>query len=130
MRIEYRIRAVPRDLAPLARGNRYHRPMTEQEFRIKADEALEQADRSLLPLADAEGFEIETQNGVLQIVFEEPVPTKFVVSPNAPVRQIWVSAMSKSYKLSWSEGSGAFEIDGEPLSNLLNRLSREFVAGN
>lgn len=102
--------------------------MTEQEFRIKADEALEQADRSLLPLADAEGFEIETQNGVLQIVFEEPAPTKFVVSPNAPVRQIWVSAMSKSYKLSWSQASGAFEIDGEPLSVLLDRLSREYLA--
>jgi frataxin-like iron-binding protein CyaY len=36
---------------------------------------------------------------VLQIVFEEPAPAKFVVSPNAPVRQIWVSALSRSYKL-------------------------------
>ena len=48
--------------------------MTEQEFRLKADEALEAAERALLPLSDSEGFEIETQNGVLQIVFEEPAP--------------------------------------------------------
>lgn len=98
--------------------------MTEQEFRLKADEALEAAERALLPLSDSEGFEIETQNGVLQIVFEEPVPAKFVISPNAPVRQIWVSAMSRSYKLSWSDASAAFEIDGEPLNTLLDRLAR------
>ena len=98
--------------------------MTEQEFRLKADEALEATERALLPLSDSEGFEIETQNGVLQIVFEEPVPAKFVISPNAPVRQIWVSAMSRSYKLSWSDASAAFEIDGEPLNTLLDRLAR------
>jgi CyaY protein len=98
--------------------------MTEQEFRIKADEALEQAERALLPLADAEGFEIEKQNGVLQVIFEEPTPAKFVVSPNAPVKQIWVSALSRSYKLSWSDGASAFELDGEPLNTLLDRLSR------
>ena len=72
--------------------------LSEQEFRVKSDEALESARRSLLPLADAEGFEIELQNGVMQVVFEEPAPVKFVVSPNAPVRQVWVSAMSRSFK--------------------------------
>jgi CyaY protein len=102
--------------------------MTEQEFRLKADEALERAESSLLPLADSQNFEIETQNGVLQIVFEEPSPAKFVVSPNAPVRQIWVSAMSRSYKLSWAESTGAFEIAGEPLNALLDRLARAFLS--
>ena len=71
--------------------------MTEQEFRLKADDAIEQAQRTLLPLADDEGFEVELQNGVLQIVFEEPSAMKFVVSPNAPVRQIWLSALSRSF---------------------------------
>ena len=53
-----------------------------------------------MSLADDDaGFELELQNGVLNLVFEEPSETKFVVSPNAPVRQIWVSAMGKSYKL-------------------------------
>ena len=46
--------------------------MTEQEFRLEADEALDKARRSLIALADAEGFEVELQNGVLQIEFEEP----------------------------------------------------------
>jgi CyaY protein len=102
--------------------------MTEQEFRLKADDALEHAERALLPLADAEGFELEKQNGVLQVIFEEPAAGKFVVSPNAPVQQIWVSAMARSYKLSWSDSAQTFELDGEPLSFLLDRLARTFLA--
>ena len=58
--------------------------LSEQEFRVKSDEALNAARHALLPLADSEGFEVELQNGVLNVVFEEPVETKFVVSPNAP----------------------------------------------
>lgn len=102
--------------------------MNEQEFRLKADEALDQAERALMPLADSAGFELERQNGVLQVVFEEPAEGKFVVSPNAPVQQIWVSALSRSYKLSWSPASSAFELDGEPLPFLLERLARQFLA--
>jgi iron-sulfur cluster assembly protein CyaY len=101
--------------------------MTEQEFRLKADEALELAQRALLPLSDTEGFELELQNGVLQIVFEEPSATKFVVSPNAPMRQIWVSAISRSYKLSWADSAAAFTLDGETLNVLLDRLVRQFL---
>ena len=97
--------------------------LSEQEFRLEADRALEQLQRSLMPLADTEGFEVELQNGVLQIVFEDPPPAKFVISPNAPVRQIWVSALSRSFKLAW-DGS-AFALDGEALDALLPRLIRQ-----
>ena len=101
--------------------------LSEQEFRVKSDEALEQARQALLPLADAEGFEVELQNGVLDLVFEEPREAKFVISPNAPVRQIWVSAMAKSYKLSWTPETDSFSLNGEPLAALLERLTREFL---
>lgn len=101
--------------------------LTEQEFRVRSDEALEQARRTLLPLADAEGFEVELHDGVLDLVFEEPTEAKFVVSPNAPVRQIWVSAMARSYKLGWSAEHGAFTLGGEPLTDLLGRLARTFL---
>jgi CyaY protein len=101
--------------------------LSEQDFRVKSDRALEQARRDLLPLADNEGFEIEFQNGVLDLVFEEPSDAKFVVSPNAPVRQIWVSAMARSYKLAWSDEARVFALHGEPLSQLLDRLTREFL---
>src|SRR5471032_2890558 len=104
--------------------------LTEQEFRLTSDRALESAQRALLPLADSEGFEVELQNGVLNVVFEEPTESKFVVSPNAPVRQIWVSAMSRSYKLSWVADLNGFALDGETLPVLLDRLARVFVAGS
>lgn len=103
--------------------------LTEQDFRLEADRALEQAQRALLPLADQEGFEVELQNGVLQLVFEEPALAKFVVSPNAPVRQVWVSAMSRSYKLSWEGEASAFALGGETLNVLLERLAREHLGG-
>jgi CyaY protein len=99
--------------------------LSEQDFRVKSDEALQQTRRALLPLADAEGFEVELQNGVLDVVFEEPRDAKFVVSPNAPVRQIWISAMSKSYKLAWD--GQTFSLNGESLSALVTRLAREFL---
>src|SRR5437868_5121825 len=101
--------------------------LSDQEFRIKSDEALERARRELMGLADEAGFELELQNGVLNLVFEEPSETKFVVSPNAPVRQVWVSAMAKSYKLPWSPEIDGFALDGEPLSRLLDRLTRTFL---
>ncbi len=101
--------------------------LTEQEFRVRSDEALEQARRALLPLADQAGFEVELQNGVLNLLFEEPGEAKFVVSPNAPVRQIWVSAMARSYKLAWSPEKNTFALDGETLPQLLERLARAFL---
>jgi len=101
--------------------------LSEQDFRVKSDEALNNARRALLPLSDSDGFEVELGNGVLSLVFEEPTETKFIVSPNAPVRQIWVSAMARSYKLSWSPELGAFALDGETLPALLERLARTFL---
>jgi frataxin-like iron-binding protein CyaY len=101
--------------------------LSEQDFRVQSDIALESARRTLLPLADREGFEVELQNGVLNVVFEEPSEARFVVSPNAPVRQIWVSAMARSYKLSWASDKSAFALDGETLPALLDRLARTFL---
>jgi CyaY protein len=101
--------------------------LSEQEFRVRSDDALEAARRALLALSDEEGFEVELQNGVMVLVFEAPSDAKFVVSPNAPARQIWVSAMAKSYKLSWDQQRGAFTLNGEALPALLDRLAREFL---
>ena len=103
--------------------------LSEQDFRVQSDVALEDTRRKLLPLADSEGFEVELQNGVLNLVFEEPNDMKFVVSPNAPVRQIWVSAMARSYKLSWVPETHTFALDGETLAQLLERLARTFLEG-
>ena len=104
-------------------------PLTEQDFRVQSDLALDAARRALGPLADREGFEVKLQNGVLNVIFEEPAEAKFVVSPNAPVRQIWVSAMARSYKLAWSSDREVFALDGETLPQLLERLTNTFLHG-
>jgi iron donor protein CyaY len=101
--------------------------LTDQDFRLEADRALERLQHALMPMADEHGFEVELQNGVLQIVFEDPSPAKFVVSPNAPVRQIWVSAMSRSYKLAWQPAASTFALDGESLEALITRLAQQFL---
>ena len=101
--------------------------LSEQDFRLKSDTALQDARRALLPLADEHDFEVDMQNGVLNVVFEEPHETKFVVSPNAPMAQIWVSAMAKGYRLSWDAAQNAFALDGETLVQMLQRLVKAFL---
>lgn len=96
--------------------------ITEHEFHVRADAALDALMRRLGDLADREGFEIESQGGVLNILFEEPSEARFVISQNSPVRQIWVSALVRSYKLSWSTDREAFVLDGEALDTLIERL--------
>jgi len=96
--------------------------LTEQEFHVRADTALEALMRDVGTLADREGFEVELQGGVLNVLFEEPSETRFVISPNTPVRQIWVSALVRSFKLSWSPDRQQFELGGEPLTALIDRL--------
>ena len=46
---------------------------------------------------------MEGESGKLEVIFEEPEEAKFVISPNTPVREIWISALSTSFKLGWSE---------------------------
>lgn len=74
--------------------------MDEQEFRTRSDQALQSLYKKLSQASDRYDFEPDFNSGALAIEFEEP-KAKFVVSPNTPVRQIWVSAHSKSFKLDW-----------------------------
>jgi frataxin len=100
--------------------------LNETDFREKAEEAIAQLEEKLLPVADQHEFEVETAEGILTILFEEPSSTKFIVSPNSPARQIWVSALSTSYKFGWDDAAG-FVLDKthEPffqvLANLISR---------
>jgi len=103
--------------------------LSEQAFRLEADRALDQALRALIPLAEQEGFDVELQNGVLQLLFEHPAPATFIISPNTPMRQIWVSASSRSYKLAWAADRPAFVLDGETLTALLERLTLDHIGG-
>ncbi|MDR3749333.1 MAG: iron donor protein CyaY [Acidobacteriota bacterium] len=100
--------------------------MDEQDFRRRAEAALDDLKRSLYDAEIDADFEVEENAGALHISFDEP-PGRFVISPNAPVRQIWISALSTSFKLDWSEEKDAFVLakSGEPLKPLVSRLINE-----
>jgi iron donor protein CyaY len=106
--------------------------MDEQEFRRAAETAIDALKKHLIVKEeDAQaGFEVEEQNGVLNVVFEDP-GSKFVVTPNTPVRQVWISALSTSFKLDWDTASGTFILPrtNEQLIPLLDRLIEQYHTG-
>jgi CyaY protein len=104
----------------------------EQQFRRAAEAALDTLKRHLIAREQDEqaDFEVEEQSGVLNILFDDP-GARFVITPNAPVRQIWISALSTSFKLDWNPDTGAFILGrtGEPLIALVDRLIGEHHTG-
>lgn len=94
--------------------------MNDQEFRDLADQALSDLHRRLSTASDQHAFEADFNSGALTIEFDDP-PAKFVVSPNSPVRQIWVSAHSKSFKLDWDGARNAFVLapSGQTLAEMV-----------
>jgi len=96
----------------------------EQEFRKHADGALEALRRRLLALSDEFEFEVEGEGEKLELEFDDADATRFVISPNTAARQIWISALSTSFKLAWSEAAGAFVMEktGETLGAVMSRI--------
>jgi iron donor protein CyaY len=98
----------------------------EPTFRRVSDRALESLKQSLIAAEEDGGFETEDHNGVLNVLFEDG-STKFVFTPQTPVRQIWISARTTSFKLDWDESANAFTLlkSGETLKSLTQRLLQE-----
>jgi iron donor protein CyaY len=101
--------------------------LSEQDFRHAVDRAFDDTLRTLLPLADREGFDIDRQAAVLRLEFDQPAATTFIVNAHAPARQIWVSAMGRAYRLTWDAAAAAFTLGGETLPALLTRLTRDVL---
>jgi len=80
----------------------------ESEFRKRAETAMESLKKSLIVAEESAEIEVEDQAGALQIGFDDG--SRFVISPNAPARQIWVSALATSFKLDWSESEQEFVL--------------------
>jgi len=108
----------------------YTRPMLDEtSFRRESERALERLKQALIAAEDASGnFEFEDNSGAMNILFEDG-SSKFVVTPNTPVRQIWISALSTSFKLDWDKAAGVFVFPrtGEALMQLVQRLLREHL---
>jgi CyaY protein len=94
--------------------------MDDQEFRTRSDAALQSLYKKLSAASETYEFEPDFNAGALAIEFEAP-KAKFVISPNSPVRQIWVSAHSKSFKLDWDAARQTFSLPdtGQTLDELI-----------
>src|SRR5437016_14274329 len=97
--------------------------MEDTEFRRRSDTAMESLKQSLIRAEDEFAMEVEENAGALHISFDNP-PGKFVITPNAPVYQIWISALVSSFKLDWSPPAQDFVLGktGERLKDLVFRL--------
>jgi CyaY protein len=100
--------------------------MDEQAFQKLVTPAMERLTRALYGVEEAAGFDVEERGGALHLTFDDP-PGTFVISPNSSARQIWISALSTSFKLDWSESYTDFVLaqSGEPLLPLVARLLTE-----
>lgn len=100
--------------------------MDDQEFRNISSEALDRLQRALEKASDDAEFDVDRKEGALTVEFEDP-PAKFVVSPNSPVRQVWISARVKSFKLDWDQSQSrfVFPADGRSLHALIADLIEE-----
>lgn len=96
--------------------------MDEIDFRKRADSAFDSLKQSLITAEDSADFEVEDQAGALHLSFDDG--SRFVISPNAPARQIWISALATSFKLDWSDEDQDFVLQktGEKLKVLVSRL--------
>ena len=108
------------------KASRLESMIDEAMFRRVSDQALEALKQSLIAAEEEGGFETEDNNGVLNVLFEDG-GTKFVFTPQGPVRQVWISARTTSFKLDWDEAANSFVLakTGENLKTLTERLLRE-----
>ncbi len=99
--------------------------MDDVTFQKHAGDSMEDLFQALNRAAEKHEFEADMNAGALTVEFEEP-KAKFVVSPNSPVRQIWVSANVKSYKLDWVDAASAFVLPstGQTLKQMMAEAIR------
>ncbi len=102
--------------------------LDETTFRRHSDTAMDALKKSLIEAEEEGGFEVEEQSGVLNILFDDP-PGKFVITPNAPARQVWISALSTSFKLDWLDAANHFVLPktGETLPAVVDRVIKEHL---
>jgi len=102
--------------------------MTESEYRQRVDELLARLDTAFADV-DPDLAESEYGQGTLVVTFCQR--HKLIVSPQAPLRQIWAAFRDRAWHFRLDEASGRWRDDkgqGQELCALVARLARE-VAG-
>lgn len=98
--------------------------ISETDFQNHASKALEDLEDRVSPISEEHEFEVESSGGMLTFIFEKPSAAKFIISPNSPARQIWVSALATSFKFDWDAEQDSFVLDKtrEPFSKVIADL--------
>jgi len=98
--------------------------INEADFQDHASEAIEDLEDRVTPVSEEHDFEVESTGGMLTFIFEKPSAAKFIISPNSPARQIWVSALSTSFKFDWDDEQDTFVLDKtrEPFHKVIAEL--------
>jgi len=105
--------------------------MADFDFSKRSEQSLNSLKQALIKAEENADFEVEDAGGAIHISFDDP-PAKFVISPNSAVNQIWISALSTSFKLDWSADKNDFVLPktGEGLKSLVARLINEQMQGD
>ena len=94
--------------------------MSDQDFQVQCDQTLGDLYKALGEASNDYDFDPDMEQGALTISFEKP-PARFVVSPQAPVQQVWVSANSRSFKFGWNGTAFVLADSGETLKDMISR---------
>jgi len=99
-------------------------------FTQNYDFTIQKLDDRLSALIDAGSeFDLEKNGDVLSIIFEDD--TKFIISPNSPVNQLWVSANYEGHRFNFDEANSLWydeKSQEEFLSYLGSLLSEKLSA--
>ena len=93
------------------------------------DATVQKLDNDLSAMIDSgSDFDLEKNGDVLSIIFEDG--TKFIISPNSPVNQLWVSANYEGHRFNFDEAAQSWtdEKTGEVFEGYIRRLVNEKFA--
>ncbi len=95
-------------------------------FTQQYDSTIQKLDDSLSALIDSgSDFDLEKNGDVLSILFEDD--SKFIISPNSPVSQLWVSANYEGHRFNFDDLNASWkdEKSSEEFLTYLSRLLSE-----
>ena len=95
-------------------------------FTDRYDATVTNLDNQLSDLIDSGlDFDIEKNGDVLSIIFEDG--SKFIITPNSPVSQLWVSANYEGHRFNFDEAGQQWmdEKSGEEFLTYFSRLLSE-----
>jgi CyaY protein len=102
--------------------------MDEKLYRKLVDETYARVDRAFEHV-DPDLAEVTVSQGALTVLFNEKL--KLMLTPQPPVRQLWVAFRDRAWHFDWDAARGAWLDDrgqGIELDRLVEDTTRQMVA--